>query len=160
MDPKVYWVAFNLVKGIGAVRLRALLDYFGSLEVAWQAPARWAAGRRAAGAHPGKPAADSQRLFARAYLGNDREARRAGVDLGRPCLPAALLQIDQPPPVLFVNGSILPEDEWAVAIVGTRRLTSYGHQVASELAAFLAQNGITVVSGLARGIDRVAHEAR
>jgi DNA processing protein len=159
MDPKVYWVAFNLVKGIGAVRLRALLDYFGSLEVAWQAPLD---GLRAAGL----PARILENLL---QIRKDCSLERIWENIEKrgvqvltwedPAYPPRLLQIDQPPPVLFVSGSIKPEDEWAVAIVGTRRLTSYGHQVAGELAAFLAQNGVTVISGLARGIDRVAHEA-
>lgn len=159
MDPKVYWVAFNLVKGIGAVRLRALLDYFGSLEVAWQAPLD---GLRAAGL-PARILENLLQIRKDCSLERVWEAiEKRGVqvltweDAG---YPPRLLQIDQPPPVLFVQGAIIPEDEWAVAVVGTRRLTSYGHQVAGELAAFLAHNGITVVSGLARGIDRVAHEA-
>jgi len=51
------------------------------------------------------------------------------------------------------------EDDWAVAVVGTRRVTPYGRQVADELGRFLAQNGVTVVSGLARGVDAIAHQA-
>ena len=159
MDPRVYWVAFNLVKGIGAVRLRALLDYFGSLEVAWQAPLD---GLRAAGL-PARILENLLQIRKDCSLERIWEAiEKRGVQVltwEDPAYPPRLLQIDQPPPVLFVHGAITPADEWAVAIVGTRRLTGYGHQVASELAAFLANNGITVVSGLARGIDRVAHEA-
>ena len=159
MDPKVYWVAFNLVKGIGAVRLRALLDYFGSLEIAWQAPVD---GLRSAGL-PARILENLLQIRKDCSLERIWEAiEKRGVQVMTwedPGYPPRLLQIDQPPPVLFVNGTITPEDEWAVAIVGTRRLTGYGHQVASELAAFLASNGITVISGLARGIDRVAHEA-
>ncbi len=70
-----------------------------------------------------------------------------------------LRQIDQPPPVLYTIGELTPQDEWAVAIVGTRKATHYGQQAAEETAAFLAQNGVTVVSGLARGIDSIAHRA-
>jgi DNA processing protein len=73
--------------------------------------------------------------------------------------PRRLREIDQPPPVLYLRGSIDPEDDWAVAIVGTRRVTTYGRQITAELAAYLARNGITVVSGLARGVDGIAHEA-
>lgn len=159
MDPRAYWVAFNLVKGIGAVRLRALLDYYGSLEVAWNAPVD---GLRAAGL----PARCIENLL---QIRKDCSPERVWETIEKRGVtvltwedegyPPRLLHIDQPPPVLFAQGTIVPEDEWAVAIVGTRRLTSYGHQVAGELAAFLAQNGITVVSGLARGVDRVAHEA-
>ena len=73
--------------------------------------------------------------------------------------PRRLKEIDQPPPVLYLRGNLLPEDEWAVAIVGTRRVTAYGRQVAEELASVLARNGVTVISGLARGVDSIAHQA-
>jgi DNA processing protein len=70
-----------------------------------------------------------------------------------------LKEIDQPPPVLYVRGTLKTEDEWAVAVVGTRRISAYGRQVSEELAASLAQSGVTVVSGLARGVDAVAHQS-
>ena len=83
MDPKAYWVGFNLVKGIGAVRLKALLDFFGSLEIAWQAPAE---GLRAAGLaskNARKFPAHPQGLLAGADLGEYSAARDPGLDLGR-----------------------------------------------------------------------------
>jgi DNA processing protein len=70
-----------------------------------------------------------------------------------------LKEIDQPPPVLYVRGTLTAEDLWAVAVVGTRRVSAYGRQVTEELVTFLAANGVTVVSGLARGIDSVAHHS-
>jgi DNA processing protein len=73
--------------------------------------------------------------------------------------PQRLKEIEQPPPVLYLRGELMPEDTWAVAIVGTRRVTPYGRQVTEEVASFLAANGITVVSGLARGVDAIAHNA-
>ena len=76
-----------------------------------------------------------------------------------PEYPALLSQIADPPPVLFVRGTLLPTDEWAIAIVGSRKATVYGREVARRLAMDLAQNGMTVVSGLARGIDGVAHKS-
>ena len=53
----------------------------------------------------------------------------------------------------------MPEDEWAVAVVGTRKVTAYGRQVTEEVASALARNGVTIVSGLARGVDSIAHQA-
>ncbi|MFZ5822411.1 MAG: DNA-processing protein DprA, partial [Chloroflexota bacterium] len=73
--------------------------------------------------------------------------------------PQRLREISQPPPVLYLRGELLPEDTWAVAIVGTRRVTPYGRQVTEQIASFLAGNGVTVVSGLARGVDAIAHQA-
>jgi DNA processing protein len=73
--------------------------------------------------------------------------------------PRRLKEIEQPPPVLYLRGDLKLEDDWAVAIVGTRRITAYGRQVAEEVSSTLARNGVTVVSGLARGVDAVAHQA-
>jgi DNA processing protein len=73
--------------------------------------------------------------------------------------PRRLKEIDQPPPVLYTRGELVETDEWAVAIVGTRRVTAYGRQVTEEIAGALARNGVTVVSGMARGVDTIAHRA-
>jgi DNA processing protein len=73
--------------------------------------------------------------------------------------PANLRQIDAPPPLLYVRGNLLPSDEWAIGVVGTRRASVYGREVAHTLGRDLAQAGVTVVSGLALGIDTVAHRA-
>ncbi|NJC98551.1 MAG: DNA-protecting protein DprA [Anaerolineae bacterium] len=69
-----------------------------------------------------------------------------------------LKEIEQPSPVLYIRGEYLPDDLFAVAIVGTRRVTPYGRQITEELASFLAANGMTVISGLARGVDAIAHQ--
>jgi len=73
--------------------------------------------------------------------------------------PARLKEIYDYPPIIYVKGEILPEDEWCLAVVGTRLATAYGRQVTEEIATDLAHNKITVVSGLARGIDTIAHHA-
>jgi DNA processing protein len=73
--------------------------------------------------------------------------------------PPRLKEIDQPPPVLYLRGTLISEDHWAVAVVGTRRVSAYGRQVAEEIGSFLAANGVTVISGLARGVDAIAHQA-
>jgi DNA processing protein len=71
--------------------------------------------------------------------------------------PARLKEIYDRPPLIYVRGQLTAADEWAVAVVGTRRATVYGRQVAEELTDGLARNGVTVVSGLARGIDSISH---
>ena len=73
--------------------------------------------------------------------------------------PRLLREIDDAPPVLYVRGELLPVDEFAVAIVGTRHATTYGREAAHQLATELARCQITVISGLARGIDSEAHKA-
>ncbi len=72
--------------------------------------------------------------------------------------PRLLTEIHTPPPVLYLKGTLLEEDEAAVAIVGTRGATPYGLDIAGWLAGDLARCGVTVVSGLAEGIDAAAHE--
>jgi DNA processing protein len=77
--------------------------------------------------------------------------------LGDSEYPMALGSIPDPPPYLFVRGTIEAQDEVGVAIVGTRHTTEYGRGVAAKLATDLAARGVTVVSGLARGVDTAAH---
>jgi DNA processing protein len=77
--------------------------------------------------------------------------------LGDPAYPPSLCAIDLPPPVLLVRGEILREDALAVAIVGSRRGSPYGLEMAERLASDLGARGATVVSGLARGVDTAAH---
>jgi DNA processing protein len=81
----------------------------------------------------------------------------APIALGDACYPTNLRDIATPPAELYVRGRVLEEDALAVAIVGSRAATPYGLAVAERLAADLAAHGVTVVSGLARGIDSAAH---
>ena len=76
-----------------------------------------------------------------------------------PWYPNELHEIPDPPGILFVRGELLPHDNLAIAIVGTRHATAYGKDQAERLAAGLSRAGLTIVSGLARGIDAVAHDA-
>lgn len=148
-----------MVKGIGPAKVRRLLEHFGNLQAAWEAaPLELAASgldRRSL----------ESLLSARSRVQLEQLVERLE-NTGVRALtwemseyPRNLLNIDAPPPVLFVKGELKPEDDWAVAMVGTRQATPYGREAARELAAGLAANGVTVVSGLARGIDAVAHRA-
>ncbi len=157
MDNKAYWVGFNLVKGIGAVRMQALINFFGSLEVAWHASDQnlTTAGlnqRIIEGFRKVHSETDLELVYTDIQKKNIQVITWEDADY-----PEKLLSIDQPPPVLYLKGTIKPEDRWAVAVVGTRRVTSYGRQVTEQVSAYLARNGMTVVSGLARGVDGVAH---
>ncbi len=80
------------------------------------------------------------------------------IDLYHADYPARLRTISDAPAVLFVKGTLLPADQQAMAIVGSRRASPYGRHVAAELAAGLAGRGFTVVSGMALGADAAAHE--
>jgi len=158
-DQRLFWVGFNLVKGIGAVRFRTLLNTFGDAKTAWQASPE---ALRATGLN--EKLVDNL-LKARSQVSLEKVWERLqaqGIQVliwDDEAYPRRLKEIDQPPPVLFLRGDLLPEDEWAVAIVGTRRVTAYGRQVAEELSGTLARNGVTVVSGMALGVDSAAHQA-
>lgn len=73
--------------------------------------------------------------------------------------PAILKEIPDPPKELYIKGEIIPQDKVAVAVVGTRKYSQYGKQAALDIAGKLAKLGITIVSGLAKGIDTFAHQA-
>lgn len=158
-DPKLKWVGFNFVKGIGAARLQTLINYFGDVETAWDAPAE---SLRSAGLGP---KVIETFLQVRASISLEQiwqQIQSKGIQVltwEDRSYPTRLREIEQSPPVLYVRGNLQPEDDWAVAIVGTRRLSPYGRQVAAEISAALARSGVTVVSGLARGVDAVAHKA-
>ena len=154
-----YWVAFGRVPQIGRARFSLLEAHFPSMEAAWKAGP---ASLQQAGL---RGAALSALLAARSGITPEEELDkidRAGV---QPLTwqddeyPARLKEIHDKPPILYVRGQLTQNDEWSIALVGTRRATAYGRQAAEELATGLASNGITVVSGLARGIDTIGHRS-
>jgi DNA processing protein len=158
-DELKYWVAFNRIAGIGRVRYEAMISAFGILSVAWSASRN---DLRSAGLDQ-----QATRLIAdkRDEIDPDGEIAaiaKAGITAltwDDPRYPTRLREIDDAPPVLYLRGDLASTDELAVAVVGTRRPTPYGRQVAEELSYQLAANRITVVSGLARGVDAIAHRA-
>ncbi|MBN1536076.1 MAG: DNA-processing protein DprA [Anaerolineales bacterium] len=158
-DAKIYWVGFNLVKGIGAVRLRLLLDAFGDVKTAWQASP---SALRNAGLSNKLVEALVQIRSNVDLAGVWQRLEKLGVNVitwEDKNYPRRLREINQPPPVLYARGGLLLEDEWAVAVVGTRRVTPYGRQIAEQVATTLAHSGVTVISGLAHGVDAIAHQA-
>jgi DNA processing protein len=139
--------------------LQALLDYFGDAETAWQATA-----------HDLRQAGLDRRSLANLLKARDKLDLEAEVErldrVGVQVLtwddagyPRNLRQVYNAPPILYVRGQIEERDEWAVAVVGTRRASVYGKEAARLMGSGLAQAGVTVVSGMARGIDTVAHRS-
>ena len=159
MDEVKYWIGFNIVRGIGPAKFQALLDHFGDLQSAWEATADEL---RAAGLDR---RALRSLLSTREKLDLDAQVTRlekASVKVltwQSPEYPERLRHIYHPPPVLYLRGSLTLADEWSVAVVGTRRATVYGKEAARHIASELARTGVTVVSGMARGIDATAHKA-
>jgi len=156
-DNLEYWIGFSKVAGIGPARLRMLLDYYGNIEAAWQA-------------NPGELRAvglDRRSVENLVKVRNSINFEEELEKLDRlavsvltwdsPDYPPPLKNIPDPPTTLYVRGSLKPEDEWAVAVVGTRRATTYGKECTQMLVRGLVENGVTVISGLAYGIDTEAH---
>src|SRR4051794_19567544 len=148
-----------MVKQIGPTRFNRLLERFGSAEAAWHASLL-----DLAGAGLERRAIESLGKLRR-EVDPEAEWRRIeqqGVSvmiLDDPAYPSALREIADPPPVLYVRGDLSPADDWAIAVVGTRRASTYGRQATERIVSDVARAGVTVVSGLARGIDTYAHRA-
>ncbi|MBI2963696.1 MAG: DNA-protecting protein DprA [Deltaproteobacteria bacterium] len=152
-----YWLTLRSLEGLGDVACRKLFEAFGSPAEVFRAP-------RERLARAGLPAAAIARIVGSPRRDEaDAEVARAaalGVDLvclGDERYPTGLRFIHDPPPVLYVRGGLEPGDVEAVAVVGSRSASAYGVAVAERLARELAASGVTVVSGLALGIDGAAH---
>jgi len=154
-----YWIGFTRVPGIGRVRIALLKKYFGSLGKAWSAtgPELLKAGLDAAAAE--------NIVASRPGINPDKDLalidkyRITVITYESPDYPALLRETHDHPAVLYVRGRLDAADADSVAVVGTRKATSYGRQVTEDIVTSLAINGITIISGLARGIDTIAHRA-
>jgi DNA processing protein len=149
-----------LVPGVGPLMRQKLLEQFGSAERVLAAGSGELQSVSGVG-----PTLAKRIVAAREEVDVDAQielCRKHGIQMlleSHADYPPLLKEIHDPPSVLFVRGTLLPGDALAVAIVGTRHATRYGLKQAAALAASLARSGITVVSGMARGIDSAAHRA-
>jgi DNA processing protein len=154
-----WWLALRMVRGIGPVVYQSLLGAFATPAAVFEAglDKLECAGVRA-------DLARAIRAFDewRAVDAQLERMARAGAVLvtwNDHAYPALLRQIHDPPPFLFLRGTVHPADALAVAVVGSRNVSGYGLRMARELTQGLVRHGITVVSGLARGTDAAAHWA-
>lgn len=158
MNEHKYWLGFSLIPNIGPKRLQHLFEHFGSLSQAWSATV---SDLNHAGLGK-KLAADFAHLRSRldldAALNRLHKAGAQLLTLGDDDYPSLLRQIDDPPAVLYIRGNTAALNTRAISIVGTRKATKYGRDVAFDLSRQLASQNITVVSGLAPGIDAAAHQ--
>ncbi|HVB72802.1 MAG TPA: DNA-processing protein DprA [Ktedonobacteraceae bacterium] len=154
------WVALSRVTGIGPASFKALLDYFDDdVEAAWKAGrvelVKAGIARRAI----------ENLLKLRATITPLEELeklkkQRMGVLTWKDKLyPPLLREIDDAPPVLYLYGKLTEADRFALAVVGTRNSSTYGQQVTERMVTELAKGSVTIVSGLALGIDTIAHSA-
>jgi DNA processing protein len=153
-------LALTLVAGIGPRITTALIERFGTIDRVMRATEAELVSVPRVG-----PELAARIIGARESPDLDAEAERvvkAGVRLlvlGTPDYPVALASVDDAPHLLYCRGDVRLADANAVAIVGSRKCTSYGRRMAERIAGGLARAGVCIVSGLARGIDGVAHRA-
>jgi DNA processing protein len=151
-------VRLSLVEGVGPIIRRRLLDRFGDpATVLAAAPSEL---REVEGVGPKvteriRRAGDE--IDAEGEIQRCRSQGIAILTEAHPEYPRALREIPDPPGLLFVRGEIKPADALGIGIVGTRHGTAYGLRQAERLGASLARSGLTIISGLARGIDAAAH---
>jgi DNA processing protein len=148
----------TMVPGVGPKTSRVLIDRFGSATKALDAPESSLRDVPNVGPRLAEKVARArQEVDASAEL---NLCQRMGVRIvarGGDGYPPSLGDIPDPPTLLYVRGTIEPADQLAIALVGSRKCTPYGLRIAERLASSLARVGLTVVSGLARGIDAAAH---
>ncbi|RMF83499.1 MAG: DNA-protecting protein DprA, partial [Nitrospinota bacterium] len=157
-EEKCYWIGLNLLPRVGRITYQKLLTHFGSPREVLHASKQELLRVKGIGE---KMAEEITSFPLEAALKRElANIERYGVQiltLSDPDYPPLLKTIYDPPPVLYVQGNLCLQDQYAIALVGSRTPTSYGRLVAERLAQDLARRQITVVSGLARGIDGCAH---
>ena len=159
-DKKVYWIWLNNVPGIGARRFYKLIEYFESPENLYNASEKEFN-------HVGKLLGHKTMVLLQKFR-KDEELYKAQkileqsdltiITLLSPEYPPLLKSIYDPPPVIYCRGKPLLSNKPAIAIVGSRLSSEYGRKSATKIARDLASSGVTIVSGMARGIDTMAHK--
>ncbi|OKH19225.1 DNA protecting protein DprA [[Limnothrix rosea] IAM M-220] len=161
---RYYWVGWSQIKGIGPVLLKRIWQHFGSLEVAWQAPrevlgeVEGLGGKLIDKVMAGRSPLNPEQVYEQHLKKNPQFWTPADADY-----PKLLLEIPSPPPLLYYRGRVNGLENQgkipAIAMVGTRHPTEHGKRWTAKLGRVLGQSGFTVVSGMAKGIDGIAHTA-
>ncbi len=153
-----YWLSWNKISDIGPKRFHKLIKYFGSAENAWHAKSK----------EISKVLSLSNKVSSKISEEKDNINPAKELDLlawnkvrvltiNDESYPENLKTIHDPPPVLYFKGNIIEKDKNSISIVGSRKATYYGKMVAENLSKDLALAGLTIISGMARGIDTAAH---
>jgi len=152
-----YWVGFSKIPGLGRVRISQLFDHFGDLENAWKSSPSDLKNAGFDTKLVTSVVASRNKIDPDAEIDKLNKYKVTAISCMSPDYPPRLKEIIDYPPVLYVRGNILKNDEVGVSVVGTRRISAYGRQVTEEIVTDLARNNITIISGLAKGTDSIAH---
>lgn len=157
-DARYYWLALSTIRGLGGKRMKNLLQYYGDPVSIWQANRKELEEVLSSPVLAGKITAKRGNVNLDCLIRNLEKNKISFLCLYEENYPENLKNISDPPPVIYYKGE--PDFSFpAVAIVGARGCSEYGKKVAGKIAYELAERGITVISGLARGIDTYAHIA-
>ena len=153
-----YWVALSLVPGVGSVLFKRLLDQFKTPDAVFRATLRdllrvEGIGKRVAEEILKGPAEEKTERELRLV----KEAGGTLLTIADEHYPLRLREIYDPPPLLYLRGELREEDNLALSIVGSRKTSPYGRWITERISQEIVRHGITIVSGMARGIDSVAH---
>lgn len=154
-----YWVAVSAIPGVGTATFNKLLKTFKSLKKFWEVPNEKIRKLKLDSKTKEAILIARNRVSPRLYLETVYERGIKVLSVVDRDYPANLRQISDAPPVLYFKGTLKVEDDLAFGVVGTRYPTVYGKQVTESLVSDLVAHGLTIVSGLARGIDSIAHRA-
>ncbi len=159
-DETRYWIGFSIFPGIGPVRFKLLFDYFGSAKEAWRAKRSVLESLHLPSRVVSEFDAFRSSINLDTYIGDLKRKHVGVLTLQNPKYPSRLKEISDAPFVLYVLGKrtdpVLDLDR-TIGIVGTRKITPYGTSVTKKLTEQLVSYGFTIVSGLAYGVDTVAH---
>jgi len=154
-------IALLNTPGVGIVRARRLVDHFGSPEVVFSAPLKQILSVPDIGRKTAESIVSGRRDYTQAH-----EQLRKAAEFGATVLtlwdndyPPFLKNIYDPPPILFIEGKLDWKDSPAIAVVGTRKPSQYGAAQTKNIVEGLAHHGLTIMSGMARGVDSIAHKA-
>ncbi|MBS1953877.1 MAG: DNA-protecting protein DprA [Cyanobacteria bacterium SZAS-4] len=160
-NEQAHWLAFDQLSGpgLGVQRIKLLYDRLQSLAAAWTASRDQLRSLGIFSTEMIDAFVEKRKsIDPAALLDTVRKANIQAYPLFHPMYPMRLREIHDPPIILYINGSLTPDDMlYAVGVVGTRRPSSYGNKYAKEISRNLASAGATVVSGMAVGIDSLAH---
>jgi len=153
-----YFNAFNLIGNIGPIAFKKILDHFGSLDIAWKSEINEF---RKAGLNQSiiEQISRQRPKINPDYEMEKLEEEKIGlITIQDELYPKLLKEIYAPPAMLYIRGSFKLNDKISLGIVGTRKLSNYGQQITPIITSGLSKSGITIVSGLAKGIDTIAHQ--
>lgn len=157
MQNTAHLLALHSIDGLGPIRLKAVLDFFKDPKLAWEANINEFQKIGIPRNTLDLLVETRKKLEPVTYLKSIEEAGIKWMSLYDENYPKLLAQIYDPPVILYYKGTIQASDEKAIAVVGTRKMTGYGSVVTEQFTKDLVNAGLTIVSGLARGVDSQAH---